>query len=340
MVTKKQYEDWFTYLQTQYSNRSIYVWGAQGQGYPKVNESWIRSKESGKHRKNALATYSKSVKAGFEKKLRAFDCSGLGMYYFQNQERIFSRDMTANGLLRKCKKISKSELKKGDFVFRTYKSGSKKGRAYHIGYVVDEKLYVIEAKGRAYGVVKKKFNSSYWNVCARPEFFKWYIEQNEADAPFEGFDRTLSKGKVGEDVRELQMILNLAGADPKLAEDGDFGSKTQVALKDFQQLNEIKADGIATEVTFNMLERFTQETFDGEEPTEFTRLLKVGTKGEDVEQLQKLLNRQGARPKLDTDGIFGPKTAVALKEFQRKNDLADDAIFGKNTAEKLKVIFR
>ncbi len=340
MVTKKQYDNWFTYLQTQYANRSIYVWGAQGQGYPKVNEAWIKGKESGKHRKNALATYSKSVKAGFEKKLRAYDCSGLGMYYFQNQEKIFSRDMTAHGLMGKCKKISKSELKKGDFVFRTYKSGSKKGRAYHIGYVVDEKLYVIEAKGRAYGVVKKKFNSSYWNVCARPNFFKWYIEQNEADAPFEGFDRTLSKGKVGDDVRELQMLLNLAGANPKLSEDGDFGTKTQIALKEFQQLSELKADGIASDTTFSMLQRITQDSFDGEQPIEFSRLLKAGLKGDDVRKLQKLLNREGSKPKLEEDGIFGVKTADAVMDFQRKNGLEADSVVGKKTSEKFKVVFR
>ena len=75
-------------------------------------------------------------------------------------KKIYKSDMTANGMKGKCKLITKASLKKGDWVFRTYKSGAKKGQAYHIGYVVDEALNVIEAKGRAYGVIKKPFDSS------------------------------------------------------------------------------------------------------------------------------------------------------------------------------------
>ncbi|MFA6515187.1 MAG: peptidoglycan-binding domain-containing protein [Candidatus Paceibacterota bacterium] len=51
------------------------------------------------------------------------------------------------------------------------------------------------------------------------------------------------------------------------------------------------------------------------------RILKVGTKGEDVKTLQSFLN-------LTADGSFGPKTMNAVKLFQQKNSLTADGIVG------------
>jgi len=49
--------------------------------------------------------------------------------------------------------------------------------------------------------------------------------------------------------------------------------------------------------------------------------------------LQKLLNRTGA--KLNADGIFGPKTLAAVKQFQRSRHLKPDGIVGKDTWPEL-----
>lgn len=54
-----------------------------------------------------------------------------------------------------------------------------------------------------------------------------------------------------------------------------------------------------------------------------------GSKGNDVTELQKLLNQNGY--KLDTDGVFGSKTQAAVKDYQSKNNLSVDGIAGKNT---------
>ncbi|MBK6683032.1 MAG: peptidoglycan-binding protein [Deltaproteobacteria bacterium] len=43
--------------------------------------------------------------------------------------------------------------------------------------------------------------------------------------------RALSRGQSGEGVRELQRLLNQAGAQPPLVEDGLFGPKTEAALR-------------------------------------------------------------------------------------------------------------
>lgn len=57
-------------------------------------------------------------------------------------------------------------------------------------------------------------------------------------------------------------------------------------------------------------------------------ILKVGSKGEEVKEIQKRLN-------LKADGIFGPITEEAVKEFQKENGLAVDGIVGNNTLKKL-----
>lgn len=243
--------EFISYLKEQVANDSIYVWGAQGQKYPTLTAEWIKSKESNLiHRRDALKTYERACKNGHEKDCRAFDCSGLGMYWLQNVTKYYRTDMNANGMKGECKAISKSELRKGDWVFRVYKSGSNKGRAYHIGYVVDEQLNVIEAKGRAYGVIESPFNSSYWNAYGRPKPFE--AEINAEIQTSVVFRRNLKKGMSGADVKELQKLLNLAGGY-NLAEDGKFGSKTQKAVKAYQKWMGLTVDGIAGKNTIKKL---------------------------------------------------------------------------------------
>ena len=244
--------DFIAYLNTQVLNMSIYVWGAQGQKYPVLTEEWIKSKESNLvHRRDALKRYKAACDAGLQKECRAFDCSGLGMYWLQNVIHYYASDMNANGMMGECKRINKSDLKRGDWVFRVYKSGTKKGRAYHIGYVVDDALHVIEAKGRAYGVICNKFDSSYWNAYGRPKPFKDEIDHEPKPASV-AFRRILKKGMKGEDVKELQKLLNIAGGY-NLAEDGQFGTKTYNAVRAFQKSMNLTVDGIAGKNTIKKL---------------------------------------------------------------------------------------
>lgn len=56
--------------------------------------------------------------------------------------------------------------------------------------------------------------------------------------------------------------------------------------------------------------------------------VKLGSKGQDVKLLQTRLN-------LQVDGIFGPITDEAVRDFQKKNGLVVDGIVGENTWQKL-----
>lgn len=65
-----------------------------------------------------------------------------------------------------------------------------------------------------------------------------------------------------------------------------------------------------------------------------SRILKVGTTGDDVKVLQSLLNFLPASitgPDLVVDGIFGSKTQAAVKMFQTYFGLNVDGIVGQNT---------
>lgn len=61
----------------------------------------------------------------------------------------------------------------------------------------------------------------------------------------------------------------------------------------------------------------------------WTRILRFGTKGADVAELQRRLNAQGA--KLRVDGKFGEKTRVAVAAFQRSHHLGVDGVVGPKT---------
>ena len=217
------------YLKEQVRNHSIYVWGAQGQKKPTITEAWIRKKEKTKRNADrAIAHWKKEVREGYGDVLRAFDCSGLGVYFFLKHD-LIDHDVNAEGLRKLCRSIKRSELREGDMVFRM-----SDGRAVHVGYAIDGDT-VIEAKGRDVGVVESRVSG--WDRYGRPSFFA----SREL--------RLASPYMRGEDVRELQRALKERGYDPGQL-DGIFGKKTERAVKRFQKSCGLKADGIAGKRTF------------------------------------------------------------------------------------------
>lgn len=260
-----QLDEFIAYLKS-FADRAIYIWGGQTQvirdgivykddTFTKElgkAEAWIKEVEtSTKNANRALKLYN-SRKNTFEV-IPCVDCSGYGMNWLYNKKHMASSDMTANGMKGKCQLIDKSDLKRGDWVFRTYKSGENKGKAYHIGYVVDEKLNVAEAMGRDDGVVIRPFDSNYWNAYGRPSYFADEIDEELSYRIV--FTRVLKKVvpmMKGDDVMALQVLLNEATA-ADLAVDGIFGSKTERAVREYQELKGLKVDGKAGEKTITAL---------------------------------------------------------------------------------------
>lgn len=155
-------------------------------------------------------------------------------------------DTTANGLKSSCTKVSSSEIRPGYFVFKNDSTG----RAYHIGYVV-EGSNVVEARGRAYGVVKRPFKDGGWDWCGKPKFFKfdepatttWTCSRNL---------KLTSPQMSGDDVKNLQKALKEKGYTITTIT-GKFGAQTKQAVLDFQKDNKLTADGIAGKNTITKL---------------------------------------------------------------------------------------
>ena len=63
------------------------------------------------------------------------------------------------------------------------------------------------------------------------------------------------------------------------------------------------------------------------------RDLKTGMRGADVKALQQGLNTRdgGVRPRLSEDGVFGPRTDAAVREYQTRHGLKADGIVGRRT---------
>ena len=347
--------EFLNYLEGQAENGSIYVWGAQGQDKNTISESWIRRMEtSQKNANRAIAFWRKRKAAGKGEVLRAFDCSGLIMYFLQNQKGVIGCDTTANGLKGLSQKIEKAQLLPGDFVFRVYTDGASKGRAYHVGIVVDAKRNVIEAKGRDDGVVKRGIDAQagYWNYFGRPECLKEEIEEDmpAVELPKDWVLSRLLKQTSplmrGEDVRQAQEALIARGYPcGNRGADGQFGKDTENAVGRFQKDNALREDGIIGQDTCKKLGgKWEGAAGGGNAAWTLSRLLKRTSplmQGEDVRQAQETLIARGYPcGSRGADGQFGDDTEQAVEAFQKKNGLRQDGVIGKDTCERLGGIWK
>jgi peptidoglycan hydrolase-like protein with peptidoglycan-binding domain len=56
--------------------------------------------------------------------------------------------------------------------------------------------------------------------------------------------------------------------------------------------------------------------------------IKLGDTGDDVKRLQRVFARNKELGPEDVDGVFGPKTDQAVKDFQQSNGLVVDGVVG------------
>ncbi len=70
-------------------------------------------------------------------------------------------------------------------------------------------------------------------------------------------------------------------------------------------------------------------------PSPVPALLKRGSRGDAVKSLQKALISRGYIPRGHADGVFGPKTEIAVRNFQSAKRLQPDGIAGTVTLSAL-----
>ena len=137
----------------------------------------------------------------------------------------------------------------------------------------------------------------------------------------------ISVGSVGPAVEDVQRRLALLGLPCDPDEPGVFGSATQAALRTFQQRRGLPADGVVGDDTWRSLVGASFRL--GDRMLYITRPMM---QGDDVRDLQRRLNRLGFDAGYD-DGLYGPQTAEAVREFQLNVGLAVDGIAGPSTVD-------
>lgn len=149
------------------------------------------------------------------------------------------------------------------------------------------------------------------------------------------FPAVLKEGDTGIDVRSLQYYLDVIAyftdAVPDIDQDGIFGPSTTAAVKAFQTLVGLPADGIVGQQTWqriqqaygmilDMLPRGIQENNAGIYPGYF---LSLGMENQDVRNLQTYLrgiaDYTGVIPPIEVTGVFDEATRDVVAALQAQN---------------------
>lgn len=164
-------------------------------------------------------------------------------------------------------------------------------------------------------------------------------------------DGTLRNGDTGDKVRALQQQLKNLGYYTGSV-DGDFGSGTEEALREFQRVNGLSVDGVAGRQTLSLLESGNARSKPTEAPTYFYatsrptprsytpstpstyRYLQLGTNHEDVKRLEARLKELGYFTGTPNN-VFDAETEAAVLAFQERNGLWVDGVAGEDTQRML-----
>jgi peptidoglycan hydrolase-like protein with peptidoglycan-binding domain len=140
--------------------------------------------------------------------------------------------------------------------------------------------------------------------------------------------RTLKTGMSGDDVRELQQLLkNIGYFNTDVT--GYYGNVTKASVMNFQSAYGLSRDGIAGG---NTIYRLKYENGVAAQSFVYTRLLKKGMRGADIQNLQEVLKRLGfLQASLTTTQYFGNQTYSGVTAFQKAAGLTADGIVGQAT---------
>jgi peptidoglycan hydrolase-like protein with peptidoglycan-binding domain len=127
----------------------------------------------------------------------------------------------------------------------------------------------------------------------------------------------LREGSRGDAVRDLQRFLAAIGANVGTV-DGVFGPLTLAALRQFQSMRGITADGIVGPKSIREIATVNSILPSASVLDSNARTLRPGFRGPDVRNLQELLRVSGHDPG-PADGVYGPMTETAVTSFQRSH---------------------
>ncbi|WP_165763811.1 peptidoglycan-binding domain-containing protein [Halalkalibacter urbisdiaboli] len=143
-------------------------------------------------------------------------------------------------------------------------------------------------------------------------------------------DHSLEGGMKANDVKVLQQALKEQGYFTYHTATGFYGDITVEAVKAFQKANNLSITGRATVETL-------QQSVKSASAATKSSVLRQGSTGQEVSELQKLLKQAGYY-KHEVNGQYGRVTTEAVKSFQRNQKLAVDGIAGPKTITALQNI--
>lgn len=234
---------------------TIYVMGSFGSPMTMANKK--------RYSENGLNNLRKSKIARATADTFAFDCSNLikGILWGWNGDKSDTYggakyatngvpDINANAMIKACKEVSTN--------FKDIEIGEALWCEGHIGIYIGDGL-AVEATSRwtskvqvtAVGNIggKAGYNTRTWIKHGKLPYVTYEAKKEAKSAKYSGTYPKLpergylQKGDKGTQVKNLQKFLNWCIA-AKLEVDGDFGAKTEKAVKTFQSKYELKADGL------------------------------------------------------------------------------------------------
>lgn len=162
-------------------------------------------------------------------------------------------------------------------------------------------------------------------------------------------------GALGESVTVVQTMLNRISrnypAIPKITPvTGVYGESTVAAVKEFQRIFNLTPDGIVGKATWYQMvriyvgvQKLSELVSQGQQfygtQVQFTGALREGDRSNSVKAVQYMLSLLAqfddslAAPALD--GVFGPQTTQAVRQFQSNAGLIPDGIVGRLTWNEL-----
>ena len=185
------------------------------------------------------------------------------------------------------------------------------------------------------------------------------------DAPVENIGQSypsvpLSLGSAGNDVRTVQTRLNRISANypaiPKISNpNGIFSSETDAAVRKFQEIFSLTADGIVGKATwyriqsiYNAVKKLNELESEGltlsDVSKQFAGTLAEGDTGADVAVVQYYLRIVAefnpAIPAVTPNGVFDGQTKNAVLAFQREYGLPETGETEEETWNKLVSVYR
>ena len=289
MITGKQIAET---TREAYECKGGYIWGQMGATWTAAKQANLEKKYNADPEKNK--SYKSSVQYGSQWiGHRVWDCAGLprwaakehGLAIHSGSNLIWDCDLAKKGAL-----TAGMALPVGALVF----TGKTESDHPHVGVYTGNGI-VTEATGAKGGVIESKLTDKKWTWWGLLKGVTYEFIPGTAEAPKTETPKTdtgstpptVRRGNKNVYVKQMQQILDKLGYNLGICGiDGDYGTATEKALKEFQRDHQLEQDGVCGPKTWAALK--DAEAKLSEKPAEerYTVTIKGLTKGQ-AEELCK-----------------------------------------------------